>query len=507
MTRAGPPLHPAASPAPPAGIPAAPRPAPRLQEPIMPRQSPSTPTGVRGYPGAVRRRLIFALMAFLSFFSGAEVLSRALFGPPPPPVRVHRAIDEHDAYLRRTEQGWYPSYQESPSGAPILPLSRDERGPPRVVVIGGSTVHGGTPGVNMDREWPAVAARVTGLPIANAGTPGLDSFDIVGLTRELLATGTLDVLVLYDGHNDFGNARFQHRYGTAGAGAAAHLQSWLEASSLYAMLSRGLRPVQGAVRVKQPTGELPPLTDAEWAAAHENLRRNHAWVAWATARAGVRLVLAVPASRVTRPPVGQACTSPPCPRERFFSALDLASTDPDAAAAALREARDQDRIGLRAPFSAKEQMRELAGRWDHIALMDAPRLLTQTRAVPVPADHLFVDDIHLSAAGHADLGRVLAHTLAQFLETPRPVPPLRPRTADEDLRALAALGNASANHAAGPRPPGGGAPPPGGGPPPPGGGAPPPGGGPPPPGGGPPPPGGGPPPPGAAPHPSLSPGL
>ena len=340
-----------------------------------------------------------ALAVGIGVLLGAEAALRAGLGPPPPPVQVYRALGEQDAWIELQASGAWPAYQ---LGATVLPAAAE------VVVLGGSSVHGGTPGLSRAQEFPAVAGARLGRPVANLGSPGLDTHDHVEILDSLLETGglpSLSTVVVYAGHNDFGNARFQARYGTVSAGVAARLQSGLEGFQLYVQLSRLLRPVRGTVRQVGVAPGHAGLSQAAWDAALLDLDRNLAQLAWRTGRAGLRLVFMAPMSDLLMPPVDPTCHAERCPAEDF--AVGMSAQDP----AALRRARDTDFVALRSPAAVAAAMSRYASENDHVDALQVADLVPQEDALAVPARRLFFDPVHPSAAGHRVLGALLADHL------------------------------------------------------------------------------------------------
>jgi len=341
-----------------------------------------------------------AVAVGLALLGTVEGVLRLALGPPPPPVRVYKALGEHDVWLEPRGDGLWPAYQTDARRIPQATV---------VVVLGGSSVHGGTPGLQRGGEFAAVAGRQLGIPVANLGSPGLDSHDLVEVLTDLLAhreaVPDLETVVVYAGHNDFGNARFQHRYGTVSAGLAAHLQSALGHFQLYTQLSLAVRPVVGDVRRIGGVDDFEPLSPTAWQTTLRHLDQNLARMVHLTQRADLDLVLMAPMSDLSMPPVDSTCGPSRCPSRDYaagMESLDLAL---------LQRARDTDLLGLRSPTAVGEMMVAVAINSDDVEAICVEDRVPQDRVLPVPLPVLFHDPIHPSAVGHQALGELLADLL------------------------------------------------------------------------------------------------
>lgn len=371
-------------------------------------------------PLSVLRRLVFSAAVGLVVLGSVELVLRLVSGAPPPAVRVIRALGEHERYVEPSADGWTPTYQHD-----TTPLPADD-GRPLVAVLGGSSVHRGTPQLRRGAEFAAITGRRLRVRSANLGSPGFDSHDLVALAEELLkpppdGPENPDVVVIYTGHNDFGNARYQDRYGTVQQGLQARAHAALSRLQTYAWLSRALRPAQGLARHKGQSDDQSPLSEAAWEQAGEDLRRNLARLVDQTAAAGVPLAFVTPVSNLTYRPRDTRCTPERCVTERFDAALTAGD------AAGLRAARDGDRVSLRAPSWLREHLLALPADNAHVHVIDAEAQLPRDPVADVPGRHLFVDPIHLSPEGHRLLGELIARELQAWLPAVFPARGHRPR--------------------------------------------------------------------------------
>ena len=159
-----------------------------------------------------------------------ELVGRLVLGPPPPPVLVATGLGPNEAYLAQEGDTLRAQYQMV---RPVDPFTR-EKPQPRVVFVGGSAVHLGH--YENRVEWPAQTGALLGIEAVNLGAPAMDSFDLVRVVQELEDVEH-DALVVYTGHNDFGNAYFQERFGGLSGGAGA--------SAAGARASTDLHPARG----------------------------------------------------------------------------------------------------------------------------------------------------------------------------------------------------------------------------------------------------------------------
>lgn len=359
------------------------------------------------------KKLGFAALMTVVSLALVEGALRIAFGPPPPPVAVYNTYDEGGALF--TEAGGSvrtgfvrvdppPPFPASPSG-------------PRCMVIGGSSVHGGSPDVPPSGEFPSLLEKQTGITTVNLGVPGHDSFDHREVVQAALRW-PWTCMVLFIGHNDFGNTYFQTRYGDLSGGLQARARAGLERSQLYVLLSRALRPPAGTEtrRFGLPQNQDGFMTETRWWAALRYLRANTEQMLWMARRAGVAVVVVSPASSLLEAPAQGACSEPGCATLLFQQAMSLRRSDPSAAVALLKRARDTDRVPLRAPGAAIDALRE-AAEASGAAWVDAEAGLPAEPDLPVPARSLFRDAVHFTAAGHQAMADLIAPALKRAVES------------------------------------------------------------------------------------------
>lgn len=349
-------------------------------------------------------RLVAGVLVALVLLVGLELSLRSSLGPPPPPVRVFSALSEHERYLVADGDRLLTPYIDTDPPAVSLPGSG-----PRCAVLGGSSVHGGSP-VRASAEFPALLGRALGIDVVNLASPGLDSFDMVRIVEDMVRW-KWSCIVLYGPHNDFGNAVFQSRFGTPLGAAGAHANAFLSRFQLYAQLGRLVVGASGQARRKDTTTAVGEgsLQGPRHAAALDYLVANHRRMLWLAKQAGIRAIVVSPVAEITGTP-SVDCNSGECAGSVYREAQRLADVDPVRAAALLRRARDIDPVALRAPTEAGERLRATAEA-EGAVYAEVEPLLPQHATLPVPAPDLFVDPVHFSAKGH----RAMAVALEPFV--------------------------------------------------------------------------------------------
>ncbi|MBM4369836.1 MAG: hypothetical protein FJ102_26740 [Deltaproteobacteria bacterium] len=330
---------------------------------------------------------------------------RLVMGPPPPPVRVFGALKDYDQYL--SEQGVYIVANYVQNNAPTIPLQSKT---PRCAVLGGSSVHDGSPSVPTAAEFPALIGEAVGIPVVNLGAPGLDSFDMVRIVEDLVQW-KWSCIVLYGPHNDFGNAFFQARFGTPLGAFGARALAFMERFQLFTQVAR-LVNATGGTRLKGNDHGAPSgLDDERFERILRYLEQNHRRMAWLAEQHGIETIIVSPVGHTLNQP-GDPCTSPGCAWPIYKQAMNTADWNPQKAAQLFREARDADRIGLRAPTAATEALHQVAIDTGSV-WVDAEKMVPQHQLVPLPSPLLFTDGVHFTAAGHRAMAEAIAPAVRQ----------------------------------------------------------------------------------------------
>lgn len=352
------------------------------------------------------KKALYGLLVAFVLVAGVEVGLRLLLGPPPPPVQVYSGRGPIDDYLMERDGKVYLPYQERTVG----PFDVEHDGP-RVAVLGGSSVHRGTPGLPNEREFAALLSDELGMPVVNFGNPAFDTYDHVAILQEL-PRGAFDVWVVYAGHNDFGNAFFHSRFSGAGGAVVARALRLAEHLQLFCQLRRLVQPPAAV----DPTAPLPwehlqtkdriLPEDPRRAVVLDYFERNLETIAWLAEQHGARLVLVAPISNLWAPPVDRQCLAEPCAFALWEAGMQI--KEREERMPLLQRAIDVDPTMMRAPSVVPRTMARVA-RERGARFVDTGNELHVTPA-------LFVDHMHLSAQGHAEVARILAPVVSQELE-------------------------------------------------------------------------------------------
>ncbi|HJN76144.1 MAG TPA: SGNH/GDSL hydrolase family protein [Myxococcota bacterium] len=369
-----------------------------------------------------RRKLGLGLLTAALLLLSIEGVLR-LAGDPPEPTLVVTMPDGNRAPFTESDGTLVPNYQ---GPFPVAPIPLEKSGP-RVLMFGGSSVHGGgTERLRLDQEMPGVLAELLGVEVRNLGGPGLDTGHLVGIVE---AAGVLqpDVIVLYTGHNDLGNAVFFHRYGDLRSVLTHKARGTLGNLALFQWLEVLLAPNEFPI----PTPEAQGLwtVDAE---RREQVRRHFEErlrrIVRVAKETGAEVVLATVASNPWQPTTEWEC---PAALRRLglsgrspdwdFSGVDqdaLSAEDKDcrdiawleavldADAEILDELRDTDPLPLRADRATVEIIRTVAED-EGVALADVNAALRAEGGGLEPPEH-YIDVVHYSVGGHRAVAEVLA---------------------------------------------------------------------------------------------------
>lgn len=314
------------------------------------------------------KKAAFAGLTAFFLLALCECGLRHQLGPTPPPVKVYAGLKKLDDHFDVRGTQVHALYDQ---GIPITAFPA-EWPSKRIAFVGGSSVHGGSGDLVESQEFPAHAQRLSRVRAVNLGQPGLDSHDLVDIVSELVEW-PFDGVVLYTGHNDFGNSYFMERYSGIGGGVLAHLTGFLEHFQIYVQLRRGIQGWKGRDGVEFGGEHITPhplLTPQQENTTRKYLDINIRRIHWICERENIPLLIVLPAH------------------------------DPSRVAAL-------QGVPLFAPMEAVEGIRRLAEELQ-VPTVDAQEFLKDR-------NH-FEDVVHLSAVGHRALGKAIAPQLREILK-------------------------------------------------------------------------------------------
>lgn len=384
---------------------------------------------------------------------------RVRMGTPTPELAA-ALPDGSQELIRRTDAGIEANYQtvrKQPAVGPKRPGSE-----PRMIWLGGSTVHGGSRDITRLEEAAGRAGELLTMESLNFGGIGMDTVSIGVILDDVLSIKP-DVLVLYTGHNEFGNAVFTGRYGDSSAVHMALLRALLRKSRLFQSLEMRLRgpetlTLPNETNEKQYTVDADTRSEIYWR-FEERLRHI---IAKASGQ-GVSVVVATLMSNAVAPSMEFSC--PEAMRRAGFPALrpealpvaNLSEADIAAAEAmspgcrdlqwlrARREGdrstldtlRDEDPLPARADRPLNNIIRKVA-KETGASLVDVDSLARQVGGGLAPSAW-FLDSNHLTIEGHDALARMIGQTVGPLVGRSAPSLAEAPTT-ELDLAGCAAEG-------------------------------------------------------------------
>lgn len=180
------------------------------------------------------RKITYTILIFLTIFLSIEGSLRYIQGPLAPSVLVYSSVGNFTKWFDVRKGFARPVYKVNARNFPI------QSSKSRMAFLGGSTVHGGSPTVLLQQEFPYLVGKNLSKEVMNLARPSIDSHDILQIAEELIQFD-FDHWVVYTGHNDFGNAYFFQRYKTWNAGVEAKTRSWLSSLHIYNLLKKNCK--------------------------------------------------------------------------------------------------------------------------------------------------------------------------------------------------------------------------------------------------------------------------
>ena len=356
------------------------------------------------------KKIIFSIISTVSLLVVAEVGARAIVGPIAQDVYVYSYVGDRKDWLMETGYLVRPTYKHQPQSFP------KERSKPRLAFLGGSTVHGGSPTVGLEGEFPALVGRELGMEAWNLARPSIDSHDVLRIVQELKEY-PFDAWVIYTGHNDFGNTYFFSRFQNWGARQQVGMQSVLQNMQLYRALSK-VNKQYGNGRKKglgmsDFRGAMVSAEQKETARGLllQNVRR----MIWEARSVGIPVLFVVPTASWIRSPLGGCSKGEVCSQDTHRSGMQLLRKGNSEARSVLAQACTEDSIPLRILPQAQDDLRALFIE-EGVPYVDAHVELSRHRGIDLPNENLFFDHVHLSKKGHQELATLITNKLKEELE-------------------------------------------------------------------------------------------
>ena len=142
------------------------------------------------------RKIIYTFLIFFAVFVSIESTLRFTQGPLAPSLLVYSSIGDLQKWFDIKNGYARPLYKVNARNFSV----RSEK--PRMAFLGGSTVHGGSPTVLLQQEFPDLIGKQLSIEVLNLARPSIDSHDILRITEEL-QNFDFTHWVVYTGHNDF----------------------------------------------------------------------------------------------------------------------------------------------------------------------------------------------------------------------------------------------------------------------------------------------------------------
>lgn len=386
------------------------------------------------------------------FLAVVEGLLRVSMGPPVPELAATMPDGSQDL-MRRTDSGITPLYQHTRRQAPVSDQRPSAK--PRVIWLGGSSIHGGTRDITQAQEAPGRSGTLLGVESLNFAGIGIDTVAIGSILDDVLALKP-DVLVLYTGHNELGNAVFTGRYGDVRTAQIATLRARFGASRLYQALEMLVRGRETLTLPSEANEQQYTVGDATRAEIHWRYEERLRHIVSRASDSGVKVVLSTLMSNPVAPSMEFSCPEamvragfrsvrPEALPVKQLTDANIAAAEsmapgcPDLAwlrarrsgdAEQLDALRDTDPLPVRADRTLNGIIRRVAAETG-ATLVDVEAQARMAGGGLEPSAW-FLDPMHLTEDGHDALARMMAQGIASVLSLKAPTLAPAPTT-ERDL--------------------------------------------------------------------------
>lgn len=396
-------------------------------------------------------KLAFGLLTAIVMLGSLELILRAVAGSPTPELAATLPGGTGEL-LRSTDRGVEPMYQQTRRQGEVS-RARGENGR-RVIWVGGSSIHGGTQGITRAEEAPGRLASLLDVESLNFGGIGMDTVSIGAIIEDLMELNP-DVLVVYTGHNELGNAVFTGRYGDEATARIAVWRARLGSVRLYQALESVIRGREVLRLPSAATEGQFAVTDRVRSEIYWRFRERLRYIVNVAAMSGVPTVLATLMSNPAAPSIEWQCPeaikragiTSVRPEALAVDALkpsDLSAAEALAPAcrdlawvqarrngdrAALDKLRDSDPLPVRADRQINAVIRGVA-RETGATLVEVDGFARVAGGGIEPCAW-FLDPMHLTVEGHDALARMVAQGVAPLLAMKPPAMPPPPAEAKD----------------------------------------------------------------------------
>ncbi|MBM76512.1 MAG: hypothetical protein CMK59_13985 [Proteobacteria bacterium] len=357
------------------------------------------------------KKAIFGMVFALLVLTGIEFSLRWSLGPMPPSIQIHSSVGKLKDWLVEYSGHVRPIYKLNAATFPVQMTQE------RIAFLGGSSVHGGSPDVLLQGEFPALTGSKIGIQSINLARPSIDSHDILRILDELQEY-SFTAWVVYTGHNDFGNTYFFQRYKGWGGVTEAGIKGFLSRFHLYQVLRKGAAPVANGVQRSlgwenfhgEGVGEAQKNRSLTYLLS--NIKR----MVWIARKNDTPIYFIIPAAALHKKPIGNCIPQErQCSHKDFQRAEQLQNKDPARARDLFYDAWTSDSVPLRITPQAQVLIGDLLTELDvpHLFLQ---HVLPQTKGLNIPEADLFHDHVHFTAKGHKIISELLAPELKQLVE-------------------------------------------------------------------------------------------
>lgn len=377
-----------------------------------------------------RSKAVAGLLVAVCVLGSAEGVARLVTGAPEVPVVVSMP-DGSEGLWQEVGGELRPKLVEHQEWWPV---GDKQPGRLRVVLLGGSSLAAPP---DDRRRAASLLAKGIDAEVINLAVSGMDSGHLLATLPGVVALEP-DLVIIYSGHNDLGNAVFEQRYADIRSVALARARAVLGHSRLFELLEAGLRGREERTMTQHFAVAEVSLSDGQRAAAIADFEDRLGQLVGGLTEAGLPVVLSTVVSNPAFPSVQWRC--PDLMRSlgaepSHRAVVDLSAVDSAALAAAreqspcadldlvwarrafdagdaeqavemLERLRDEDPVPLRAPRATNAAVRRVADAHGVPVVDVAAEFRKRGGGVEPPG--WFKDQVHVNELGELALAAAFA---------------------------------------------------------------------------------------------------